>query len=525
MGCSSSSEVRAISPSFNREQSVTRITQVKTNHTQQHHQNQQHANNQSLEHCEPAKAQQTQDEPPPNHTPPQNQQHVNHQSLERSEPTRVQPTQDEPPSSHSPPQDQTPSKVNDQHSSVENPPPSKPPKEESQPFLNIRAPSQRRNPRSGLAVDKVDYEGLESKIAISNAILTQEGYEDMKKRLSTYGVYAETYNARELAEHNNKCGYWDLLIFHTAIISMPALYDLCLPYTLAIERTRLFEHDPDLPESDFPDFWQQHSFKKPYRGAFIALLNDGLDSRTISLCMKKCQISALRKDKKEEAEDLKQDINVLIEEISGARDSSQNLSEYRDQLRRACEKFSLGSNVETDETKSAGDWNQKAFPLPEIFLKNPKLIRNWIENWEIFDTTVKEGDGWDFSLKQWEVFEKDSDEMKIDNTKLHRTELDELPALDLSIEGEAGWGVIPVDIVKDDVTTPQQEKTWEAREKRTNLNDPVHMEKRRMAIEKYFLTTYADRFTWASKRVEGFRCFADNLKKAEQEFQELCEKS
>lgn len=106
--------------------------------------------------------------------------------------------------------------------------------------------------------------------------------------------------------------------------------------------------------------------------------------------------------------------------------------------------------------------------------------------------------------------------MKIDDTKLHRTELDDLPPLVLSIEGEAGWDVIPVDIVKNDVTTPQQEKTWKIREKRTDLNDPVVMEKRRMAIEEYFQRMYAERFTWASKRVVEYRGFADNLIKGEQ---------
>lgn len=256
------------------------------------------------------------------------------------------------------------------------------------------------------------------------------------------------------------------------------------------------------------------------------MLYDGLDCKTIVLCMKKCRVSKIRKDKKEEIADLKQDINVVMEEISrNVEELGESLLEYKDQLQRACAKYNvtLASTGEIEEKKvSAEDLNEKVFPLPDVFQKNPKLFRKWVETWEIFDT---KGDGWFFNSKQWELFEKDSSEMKIDDTKLHRTELDDLPPLDLSIEGEAGWDVIPVDIVKNDVTTPQQEKTWKIREKRTDLNDPVVMEKRRMAIEEYFQRMYAERFTWASKRVVEYRGFADNLIKGEQEFLELCEKS
>lgn len=404
--------------------------------------------------------------------------------------------------------------------------PEKTPIDESKPYLKIRAPMQPLNPNSGLAVDMDHFEGLDSKIAKSNAILSEESIEDMHNRLASYGVYAESYSLRELNEHNHEKGFVDLLSFHNDAISMPALFDLCSPYTLAIERTKLLDNNPNLQESDYPSYLEHHRFESPFSGPFLDLLYDGLDCKTIVLCMKKCRVSKIRKDKKEEIADLKQDINVVMEEISrNAGELGESLVEYKDQLQRACAKYevSLASTGEIEETKvSAEDLNEKVFPLPDVFQKNPKLFRKWVETWEIFDT---KGDGWDFSLKQWELFEKDSSEMKIDDTKLHRTELDALPALDLSIDGEAGWEVIPVDLVKNDVTTPQQEKIWRIREKRTDLNDPVQMEKRRMAIEEYFQRTYAERFTWASKRVAEFRGFAENLVTSEQVFLELCEKS
>lgn len=493
MGCSASTEVRAVSPDFNAMQRAENQNNPgpapgpqHNTHTNQHY----HHQNENKSNTNHNNSQQY-------HDPPLAYSHVQ----QNQAPQHVEPNIAEPLSEKTP--------MND-----------------SKPYLKIRAPDKPLNPNSGLAVDMNHFEGLESKIAKSNAILNEESIENMHHRLATYGVYAESYSARELNEHNNEKGFVDLLSFHNDAVSMPALFDLCSPYTFAIERKKLLECNPDLEESDYPSCWEHHHFQSPFSGPFLDLLCDGIDCKTIVLCMKKCRVSKIRKDKKEEIADLKQDINVVMEEISrNAEELGESLLEYKDQLQRACAKYNvtLASTGEIEETKvSAEDLNEKVFPLPDVFQKNPKLFRKWVETWEIFDT---KGNGWDFSLKQWELFEKDSSEMKIDDTKLHRTELDTLPPLDLSIDGEAGWDVIPVDIVKNDITTPQQEKTWRIRDKRTDLNDPVQMEKRRMAIEEYFQRMYAERFTWASKRVAEFRGFADNLLKGEQDFLELCEKS
>lgn len=503
MGCSASTEVRAVSPDFNARQRAgnqnnpgpTPGPQYNT-HPNQHQQNEnknhanQHQQNENKHHTNHINSQQLHDPPP-----------AYNQIQQNPAPQHVEP-------------------------STADPLPEDTPMDESKSYLKIRAPLTPLNPNSGLAVDMIHFEGLESKIAKSNAILSEESSENMQHRLAAYGVYAESYSLRELNEHNNEKGFVDLLSFHDDAISMPALFDLCSPYTFAIERKKLLECNPDLQESDYPSCLEHHNFESPFSGPFLDLLYDGLDCKTIVLCMKKCRVSKIRKDKKEEIADLKQDINVVMEEISrNVEELGESLLEYKDQLQRACAKYNvtLASTGEIEETKvSAEDLNEKVFPLPDVFQKNPKLFRKWVETWEIFDT---KGDGWFFNSKQWELFEKDSSEMKIDDTKLHRTELDDLPPLDLSIEGEAGWDVIPVDIVKNDVTTPQQDKTWKIREKRTDLNDPVVMEKRRMAIEEYFQRMYAERFTWASKRVVEYRGFADNLIKGEQEFLDLCEKS
>jgi hypothetical protein len=398
--------------------------------------------------------------------------------------------------------------------------------DQSKPYLKYTAPLQPLNPGSGLAVDMEIYLDLDSKIANSNAMLSKEGVDDM--RLATFGAFKENYNVRELCDHNNMQGYMELFGFHGDVVLMPALFDLCSPYIFAVERGRILENEPDLTASDYSNWWLRHTFEHPFPTPFFSLNVDGLDSKTISLCMKKCVVSTLRTGQQEKVEDFKQDANTILQEISdNIEEPTQNHLEYKDQLLRACKKYEiiLSSSGETEEHRPSGDPNEQTFPLPDVFKTNPKLLQKWIENWEVFQTTVGPGDGWDFSLKQWEVFEKDSADMKIDDTKLHRTELDALPPLDLSIDGEAGWNVIPVDIVKNDEATPQQEDILKARENRKDFNDPVRMEKRRQKIEEYFVKTYETRFTWASARVAEFRGFSDNLVKAEQEFLALCEKS
>ncbi|XP_062574622.1 uncharacterized protein LOC134236453 [Saccostrea cucullata] len=515
MGCSSSTEVRAVSPTTNN----TSTSRVHHQPHLQQFQQQQHYESQPQNHKQENHESQRQDSQPKHNENQQQQILVSHNAQ----------NQNKDPAPATQPQNQLTNTEKIQNSNGLTEANEKNDKVQSKPFLKYTAPSQSLNVNSGLAVDMEDYKDLDSRIANSNAILSkEESIENTKARLASYGDFKESYNIRELSEHNAEKEYLELFSFHGDVVSMPALFDICSPYILAIERTRLLENEPDLPESEYFTSEFHHWFESPYPVPFASLLHDGLDSKTISLCMRKCRVSTLRTGKKEEAEDLKIDANVLLEEISqNIQEPTQNQIEYKDQLQRACKRFeiTLASQGETEERRTSGDPNEQTFPLPDVFLKNPKFIRQWIENWQTMDTAVGPGDGWNFSLKQWEVFEKGSDEMKIDDTKLHRTELDNEPALDLSIDGEAGWEVIPVDIVKNDVTTAQQEETWKARENRKDLNDPERMAKRRLAIEAYFKKKYETQFSWASQRVEEFRDFADNLVKAEKEFQVLCEES
>lgn len=524
MGCSTSTEVRAVSPSMNTRQvhHQPHLQQFHSlpeyqNHAQpqpNHQQRSNHEDRQQQVHENNYSSVQHQNKPPPETDSTQQHQ------LSNNNPS---------PATDSDQQHQLSNNVNDQMSNRVSDQGEKTNTDQSKPYLKYTAPPQPLNPGSGLAIDIEFYLDLDSKIANSNVILSkEESVDDVKARLATYGVFGESYNVRELCGHNNTQGYMELFGFHGNVVLMPALFDLCSPYTFAIERARILENEPDLPESEYSSWGSHHTFKHPFPVPFYALHFDGLDSKTISLCMKKCRVGILRTGKKEEVEDLKQDANTLLQEISeNIENPTQNHIEYKDQLLRACKKYeiTLSSHGEIEEHKPSGNPNEQTFPLPDVFKTNPKLLQKWIEHWEKFETTVGPGDGWNFSLKQWEVFEKDSEDMKIDDTKLHRTELDTLPPLDLSIDGEAGWDVIPVDIVKNDVATPQQEEILKARENRKNFNDPVRMEKRRLAIEEYFVKTYDTKFKWASERAAEFRGFADSLVKAEKEFLALCEKS
>lgn len=106
-----------------------------------------------------------------------------------------------------------------------------------------------------------------------------------------------------------------------------------------------------------------------------------------------------------------------------------------------------------------------------------------------------------------------------DSAGLFRVDLhDDTSTFDHHIDGDAAWEVIPQDIVKEDLTTPEQDSVHEKREKRTDLNDRERMKKRRLELASYFIKERADGLTTYCEKYLGF---ADTLEEGWAKFQEL----
>jgi hypothetical protein len=67
-----------------------------------------------------------------------------------------------------------------------------------------------------------------------------------------------------------------------------------------------------------------------------------------------------------------------------------------------------------------------------------------------------------------------------------------LPDFDFTIDGEAAWAVIELDLVKNDKTTEKQEKIWRSRDNRTDLNDPMFLLSKQTRLEMYFILPYTE---------------------------------
>lgn len=148
----------------------------------------------------------------------------------------------------------------------------------------------------------------------------------------------------------------------------------------------------------------------------------------------------------------------------------QGEKEYKTLLRRWLEKYG-----DTDPQKPhlpQGDPNSQPFPIPKDVSPGEDL-RPWISTLEPMDT---------------------------DLTK-----------------GQTAWRLLPLDVIKNGLTTPQQQTLLAAREKRRRLHDPTRMQKRREELASYFVRRYRMK-KWM---LAPFLEWADLMVKNQAEFQQL----
>ena len=214
---------------------------------------------------------------------------------------------------------------------------------------------------------------------------------------------------------------------------------------------------------------------------------------------------------------LKQSVDNVKSDLEAEERLTEYLVDYLEQLSRWLSSY---PDVELEQPvdRTNVDPNQCEFPLPDKIRADSTVIRQWARDWIEFDMTVDEDGAWllvPLLNEDW----GDVHQTYVD-TCAKREDVN-LPDLNMEIEGEAAWDVLPLDVVKNDITTDQQEDTWKAREKRKDLNDPERMKRRRKQIADSFLKRHDTRLK-AEDMVE-YVDWAHRLEEHWKEFQELCE--
>lgn len=210
-----------------------------------------------------------------------------------------------------------------------------------------------------------------------------------------------------------------------------------------------------------------------------------------------------------------------VDNVKTALEAEAELNEYLvDYLEQLSRWLSNYPNVELENPvdRNNVDPNQCEFPLPDKIRADSTVLRKWARDWELFDLTLDEGGAWEL-LPLLNEDLGDVHQLFADLVAQHVDE--NIPELNMEIEGEASWDVIPLDIFKNDETTKEQEDVWRARENRNDLNDPERMRRRRKQIADSFLKRHDVRLK--PDDMLPFVDWATRLEEHWKEFQKLCE--
>ena len=210
---------------------------------------------------------------------------------------------------------------------------------------------------------------------------------------------------------------------------------------------------------------------------------------------------------------MKQSVDIVKSDLEAEAELTEYLADYLEQLSRWLYSY---PNVEIEQSfdRTNADPNKCEFPLPDKVRADCSVIRRWARDWVGFDMTIDEGGAW-FSYPLLNEDWGDVHQTYVDTCALR--EDPDASDLDMEIDGEAAWHVIPVDVVKNDETTEQQEATLNCRKVRKYLNDPERMRKRRKQIAERFLKRYQP------EDMVIYENWADRLEQQWKEFETLCE--
>ena len=214
---------------------------------------------------------------------------------------------------------------------------------------------------------------------------------------------------------------------------------------------------------------------------------------------------------------MKQSVDIVKSDLESEAELTEYLADYLEQLSRWLYSY---PNVEIEQSldRTNADPNKCEFPLPDKVRADCSVIRRWARDWVGFDMTIDEGGAW-FSYPLLNEDWGDVHQTYVDTCALR--EDPDASDLDMEIDGEAAWHVIPVDVVKNDETTEQQEATLNCRKVRKYLNDPERMRKRRKQIAERFLKRYHTKLK--PDDMVKYENWADRLEQQWKEFETLCE--
>ncbi|XP_060599620.1 uncharacterized protein LOC132753195 [Ruditapes philippinarum] len=213
---------------------------------------------------------------------------------------------------------------------------------------------------------------------------------------------------------------------------------------------------------------------------------------------------------------MKQSAENVLEELDSDSDYAK---EFRDQLNRWLASYPH-CKIANDPPDATTNPNELTFPLPADIHSDPTVLRKWIETWTAFDCEVPAEGAWVMAEFTNEGL-GDTNEVFANAVKEGHG-IEALDPLDMTIDGDAAWFVIELDLFKNDQTTEQQENVWKKRATRTNLNDPVWMKNRREELGDVLKKRYME--MEKDYPMENFKNFAEILEKHWEEFQTLCAK-
>ena len=200
---------------------------------------------------------------------------------------------------------------------------------------------------------------------------------------------------------------------------------------------------------------------------------------------------------------LKKDFNDIIYLLE-AMTYNDECPELRAQLTRVTQQKSRSVN----EIKPGTDLNGVVFPLPVPIQEDPLVLRAWGPFFK-----------WNNSFTDY--ISREPELVSGDRPNPHNLFADLVASerehhLDTKLEESSAWEQIQPNLL--DVPTPEQERIWRIREKRTELNDEERMKERRREIAD----NLTRRHDWPLSKVEPFLIFADTLKAGWEAFQVIC---
>ncbi|CAG2212582.1 unnamed protein product [Mytilus edulis] len=214
---------------------------------------------------------------------------------------------------------------------------------------------------------------------------------------------------------------------------------------------------------------------------------------------------------------IRDDASKVLGDLSKTKDNppSYYKLEYKELLERFLNLYEFfGGNIPKYRFSIKGDANVAPFPLP-VYLPGTSLTtRPWITNWVQFDLQLSPEGAWHM------LPECGSSIPLLTPERLYRSWYTENTFRCGSFDGEAAWDVLPVDVIKTDTTTPEQDMILLKRNKRKDLYDEERMKRKRQELMNYFIKTYDTLNFDHEKHLK----FAQALEAGWQKFQQLCQK-